>query len=118
MAAATGASLTVIAVAVIEPERRPGCCDLRSGMWNRIQREIAEELLLTVQRRLAPDVRATFALAEAESVEAAVVREADARGCHLVVVPDERRPLLPWNVTLADRLRRRSDRTVVTPGER
>jgi nucleotide-binding universal stress UspA family protein len=44
LATSTGATLTLLAVAVIEDERR-GCCDLRSGLWNRMQRELAAEQL-------------------------------------------------------------------------
>ena len=113
IAATKGGPLIMVAVAVIEPERRGGC-DLRSGVWNRMQRELASDQLRRAQQELVPDACAVFALAQGPSVEAAVMGAADSRGCGLIVVPYERRSLLPWRATLADRLRNRGDREIVT----
>ena len=63
LATSSRAELTLLAVAVVEGER-PGCCDLRSGVWNRAQRELAAEQLQTAKARLAHGVRPTLAVAE------------------------------------------------------
>jgi hypothetical protein len=47
-----GGRLSVVALASIEPEHAR-CCDLRSAMWNGIQRELAASQL--AQARLAVD---------------------------------------------------------------
>ena len=103
VATSTGARLTVVAVAVIEDERR-GCCDLRSGLWNRMQRELAAEQLRTAEQRLAPAFRAAFRIAEGSSVEDALVREANAGDYDVMIVPEDRRSWLRRKPGLADRL--------------
>jgi nucleotide-binding universal stress UspA family protein len=117
LATSTGARLTLLAVAVIEDERR-GCCDLRSGLWNRMQRELAAEQLRTAERRLAPGVHATLAVAEGSSVEATLVDESLSGDYDLIIVADEGSSPLRWRVRLADRLRRRVACEVKTPGGR
>jgi hypothetical protein len=111
------ARLTLVAVAVVEAERS-GCCDLRSGVWNRMQRELAAEQLRNARTHLAPDIRPAFAVAEGSSVEDSLVRESLAGGYDVIVVADERRPMLPWRTRLADRLRARIACEVMTPGGR
>jgi nucleotide-binding universal stress UspA family protein len=112
LATSTGARLTLVAVAVIEDERR-GCCDLRTSLWNRMQRELAAEQLRTAQRQLAPGIRPTLAVAEGSSIEDAL---ADESGRYdLIIVGDERRSVLPWRARLADRLRSRVACDVKTP---
>ena len=117
LAAPGDARLTVVAVAVIEDERA-GCCDLRSGVWNRMQREIAAEQLRMAHARLAPGVRSTLAVAEGPSVEESLVSESRSGEYDLIVVADERASLLPWKARLADRLRARVACDVVTPSSR
>src|SRR5919108_1146770 len=68
LAAAGDARLTLVAVAVVEDER-PGCCDLRSGVWNRVQREVAAEQVQSARAQLAPGLRPRLAVAEGPSVE-------------------------------------------------
>lgn len=117
VAASSDARLTLVAVAVVEDERR-GCCDLRSGLWNRMQRELAAEQLRSAQAHLAPSVLATLAVAEGPSVEESLIREARSGDYDLLVVPDERRSMLPWKAGLAERLRTRVACEVRTPRER
>jgi nucleotide-binding universal stress UspA family protein len=114
LAASTGARLTLVAVAVIEDERQ-GCCDLRSALWNRMQRELAAEQLRAAAQRLAPGVRATLAVAEGATVEDSLVDESLAGDYVLIVVADERRSLLRRRAPLADRLRGRVACEVTTP---
>ena len=117
LATSTGARLTLLAVAVIEDERR-GCCDLRSGLWNRMQRELAAEQLRKAERQLAPGVHATFAVAEGLSVEATLVDESLSGDYDLIIVADERSSPLRRRARLADRLRPRVACEVKTPGSR
>lgn len=117
LASSSDASLTLVAVAVVEDERR-GCCDLRTGLWNRTQRELAAEQLRSAQAQLAPGVRPKLAVAEGSSVEESLVQESRSGDYDVIVVADERRPLLPWKVRLADRLRARVACEVKTPGGR
>jgi nucleotide-binding universal stress UspA family protein len=114
LAASTGARLTLLAVAVIEDERR-GCCDLRSVLWNRMQRELAAEQLRTAVQRLAPGVHPTLSLAEGPTVEDTLVDESRSGDYDLIVVADERRSPLRRKARLADRLRDRVACTVRTP---
>ena len=116
LAARTGATLTVVAVAVIERER-PRCCDIRSGTWNRIQRELAAEQLQTTQAQLASSPGVNFVVSEADSIEAALACEAATRACDVIVVPDQAHPLLGRRNTLAARLRRRVVGDVLTASE-
>jgi hypothetical protein len=117
LAAAGDARLTLVAVAVVEDER-PGCCDLRSGVWNRMQREVAVEQLQSARAQLAPGLRPRLAVAEGPSVEESLVGESLAADYDVIIIGDERRPLLPWNSRLADRLRARVACEVRTPGGR
>jgi nucleotide-binding universal stress UspA family protein len=114
LASTRGAGLTFVAVAVIEDERR-GCCDLRSGIWNRMQRELAADLLRRARQRVAPGIHPALALAEGSSVEAALAEEARSGRYDVILVSDERRSALPWKAGLADRLRRRVACEVMTP---
>ena len=117
LATAGDARLTLVAVAVIEQERSD-CCDLRSGIWNRIQRELAAEQLRNARAHLVPGIRPAFTVAEGRSVEESLVRESRAGDYDLIMVPDERRPMLPWTTRLADRLRARVTCEVMTPSGR
>ena len=117
LSAAGEARLTLVAVAVIEAERN-GCCDLRSGVWNRSQREVAVEQLRRARTLLPAEVDAALAIAEGPSVEESLVRESISGGYDLVVVADERRRLMRWKAPLADRLRARLGCEVTTPGGR
>jgi nucleotide-binding universal stress UspA family protein len=117
LASSTGAGLTLLAVAVIEDERS-GCCDLRSHLWNGMQRELAAEQLRAAHPHLGPGVHPTFAVAEGSTVEAALVDECRSGDYDLIIVADERRSPLPWRARLADRLRRRVACEVKTPGGR
>jgi nucleotide-binding universal stress UspA family protein len=116
LAVRVGGTLTVVAVAVIERERLH-CCDLRSGTWNRMQRELAAEQLRLTQAQLALSPGVSFVLSEADSVEAALAREAAARACDVIVVPEQAQPLLRRRNTLAARLRRRAGCDVLTARE-
>ena len=116
LAVKLGATLTVVAVAVIEREQ-PHCCDIRSGTWNRMQRELAAEQLRDTQAQLASSPGVSFVLSEADSVEAALAREAAARACDVIVVPDQAHPLLGRRNTLAARLSRRVGSDILTASE-
>jgi nucleotide-binding universal stress UspA family protein len=115
LATSAGARLTLLAVALVEDERR-GCCDLRSGLWNRMQRELAAEELRTAERRLAPGVHPTLAVAQGPTVEDTLVEELLSGDYDLIVVADERSSPLRWKARLADRLRGRVACQVKTPG--
>jgi nucleotide-binding universal stress UspA family protein len=115
LATSTGARLTLVAVAVIEDERR-GCCDLRSGLWNRVQRELAAEQLRTAEQHLAPGVHPTLAFAEGPTVEDALVDESRSGDYDLIIVADERGSLLRRKARLADRLSDRVACEMRTPG--
>jgi hypothetical protein len=54
-----GGRLSVVALAAVEPEHAR-CCDMRSVLWNGVQRELAESEL--AKARLAVDDDATVAL--------------------------------------------------------
>ena len=114
LARATGARLTLVAVAVIEDEPR-GCCDLRTSLWNRMQREIAAEQLQAAGQHVAPGVHPVLALAEGSTVEDTLVDELRSGDYDLLIVADERGSLLPWRTRLADRLRGRVACEVKTP---
>ncbi len=86
-----GASLTVLAVAVLEVERR-GCCDTRTVLWNRMQREVAAEDL-DAARPHVEDGCADFIAAAGYDLAAVIEREARARACDAIVVPVRRRGL-------------------------
>ncbi len=116
LAVKLGAALTVVAVAVIEREQLH-CCDIRSGTWNRMQRELAAEQLRDVQAQLASSPGVTFVVSEADSIEAALAREAAARACDVIVVPDQRHLLLGGRNTLAARLGSRVGSDVLTASE-
>jgi nucleotide-binding universal stress UspA family protein len=91
LARACEASLTVLAVAVLEAERR-GCCDTRTPLWNRMQREVAAEDLAAARSQVeAGDVE--FVAAAGEDLAAVVEQEAQARACDAIVVPATRRRL-------------------------
>lgn len=111
-----GAALTVVAVAVIE-QVRPRCCDLGSGVWNRLQRELAAEQLESARQQLAARPHVSFVMTEGGSVEDALACEAGARDSDVIVVPDQPRSVLPWSGSLPARLRRRVDGDVFTPRE-
>ena len=117
LATPSDARVTLVAVAVIEDER-PGCCDLRSGVWNRMQRELAAEQLRTAEARIGSGVRPRRAIVEGTSVEQSLVDESRSGGYDLIVVANERRSRWPWRSCLADRLRARVDCEVVTPEDR
>jgi hypothetical protein len=105
--------LSIVAVAVVEPERR-GCCDLRSGVWNRLQREDAAARLTAARRLTGSD--AEFLIAEGATPSEALIRLIERRGARLIVLPDEPRRPLGRRRGLADRVRRATDVVVTTPG--
>jgi nucleotide-binding universal stress UspA family protein len=115
LATSSAATLTLVAVAVIEDERR-GCCDLRAVLWNRMQRELAAEQLRAAEQQLGAGVHPRLAVAEGSTVEDSLVDESLAADYDLLIVADERKPLLPWRTRLADRLRGRVACDVRTPG--
>lgn len=104
--------LSIVAVAVIEPERR-GCCDLRSGVWNRLQREDAAARLAAARRLTGSD--AELLIAEGTTPSEALIRLIERRGPRLVVLPDEPRRPLARRRGLADRVRRATGVVVTTP---
>jgi hypothetical protein len=102
-----GARLSVVALAPVEPEHLR-CCDMRSVMWNGIQRELAESELL--KARLAVDddetidlhVLGYLGLGAAD----AIARRATGLGAERIVLADPRAAGLGrW---ARRRLRRRS----------
>jgi nucleotide-binding universal stress UspA family protein len=109
-----GSRLTVLAVAA-SPEEPAGCCDLKTSLWKRPQVDLALEQLKNARQQLDAHGGVTFALGEGPMVADVVAREAEDRGCDLIIVPDERRRRL--RRTLADRVRQRTQSRVTTPTE-
>jgi hypothetical protein len=108
------ATLTVIAVAVIEPERR-GCCDMRSGVWNRLQREDARRHR-EMARAALEDVGATFEVHEGPDVATALSAAIEAPEREILVLPKTRKPR-PGRHKLAQRIARRTATSVRVVGE-
>jgi hypothetical protein len=103
-------TLTVLSVAVLEPEDSR-CCDIRSVYWNGVQRGLAADELADAERILGAECGAGFAIACGESLAAVVAREAEGRGCDVVVLPGPRNRLvarLPRRLPRAVRRRTRS----------
>ena len=112
MATAKNARLTVVTVAVAEPTDRK-CCDLRSGYWNEVVREVATHELAGARAAVGAAAAAEFRVVSGRSVAIAVANEAARCEADLVVVPRER-SLLPWSRTRrARQVRRRTDRAVL-----
>jgi hypothetical protein len=91
----TGKRLAVVALALQEPDRRR-CCDLKSGYWNRLMREMAQADLAKARLALDDDpsvrldvlgfsgTRAPDAIADyAAELEAERIVVADARAAGL-----------------------------------
>ena len=94
--------LTVLALAAEEPVSR-GCCDTRSVLWNRIQREIAERDLARARVALGDPLDAELGvlLHSGRRVAKAIEQEAQRRGAEQIVVAD------PGSCGLSRRERRR-----------
>jgi nucleotide-binding universal stress UspA family protein len=86
-----GGRLTVLALAVEEPVRR-GCCDTRSVLWNRIQREFAASDLARARVVVddAPEVEVTVLVHSGRGASEAIEREARRRGADEIVIADPR----------------------------
>jgi hypothetical protein len=93
-----GGQLTVLALAVEEPEGR-GCCDTRSVLWNGITREFAENDLARARRAVEDvlegehgtfEVRFEVLTHGGRRLAKAVEREALRRGASELVVADPR----------------------------
>lgn len=93
IAARAGARLTVVTVAVAEPE--DGCCDTRAGYWNEVVLELAGEELDRARDAIGPKTDADFRVVSGRSVPTALAHEAQRSGADVVVVP-RRRSLFPW----------------------
>jgi len=115
LAAKIGATLTVVA----SGHRARAAPLLRHPFGNlepRAARARGQQLRDT-QAQLASSPGVSFVVSEADSVEAALAREAAARACDVIVVPDQAHPLLGRRSTLAARLRRRVGCDVLTARE-
>ena len=67
-----------------------GCCDTRSVLWNRIQRDFAENDLMRARMAVgdASDVELEVLLHSGRRIAEAVEREAHRRGVDEIVVAD------------------------------
>jgi len=114
VAFAWGARLTILTVACLErvpPVRR--CCGPSPAYWNSIMREVAAEDLARAGRAAEfPD--AELVTREGLTVADVVAREANARGCTMVVVPAAR-VRLRSRTPLQRGLQRRLAAPVVVP---
>jgi hypothetical protein len=86
-----GGALTVLALAVEEPVGR-GCCDTRSVLWNRIERELAGENLARARMAVedAPEVELGILVHSGRRIAEVVKREALRLGADEVVIADPR----------------------------
>jgi hypothetical protein len=84
-----GGRLTVVTLAVEEPTGR-GCCDTRSVLWNRIQREFAEKDLTLARMAVedAPEVEFGILIHSGRRVWEAVERDALRRAADEIVLAD------------------------------
>jgi nucleotide-binding universal stress UspA family protein len=106
------ARLSVVAVAVTEPEET-GCCDTRAVYWNGVVQELAAEDLDRARSLLGTGTAAEFKVLTNRSVLAALALEAERSGADMVVLPSER-GIHPWFRTRrARRLQRRAGGAVI-----
>ena len=114
-AAAVPARLTVVTVAVAESEAA-SCCDIRTGYWNGVVRELAAEDLERARSLVGDTTAAEFKVLIGPSVLAALTFEAEQSGADLVVLPPGR-GIHPWfRARRARRLQRlAADAFVVAP---
>jgi nucleotide-binding universal stress UspA family protein len=111
-AAQTNARLTVVAVAVTEPENA-GCCDTRSVYWNGVVRQLATQDLDRARSLVGAGAAADFKLLTERSVLAGMALEAQRSGADMVVLPSDR-GLHPWfRSRRARRLQRRAPGSIV-----
>jgi hypothetical protein len=111
-AAATNARLTVVAVAVTEPEDA-ACCDTRAGYWNGVVQELAAQDLDHARSLIGAVTGAEFKVLTARSVVAALALEAGRSRADMVVLPSSR-GIHPWfTKRQARRLQRRAAGAVV-----
>ena len=84
-----GRRLTVLALAVEEPEGR-GCCDTRSVLWNGFEREFANDDLMRARIAIEDDpaVELGVLVHSGRRVSEAVEREALRRGASEIVIAD------------------------------
>jgi nucleotide-binding universal stress UspA family protein len=94
LAAREGALLTVVVVAVTEPEDAR-CCDTRAVYWNGIVRELADEDLGRA-RALLGGGTAEFKVVTARSIPTALAIEAQRSRADTILVPSAR-GVLPWS---------------------
>jgi hypothetical protein len=84
-----GDRVTVLSLAAQEKVSR-GCCDLRSGLWNEICRDLARDDLARAARAAGAGVDCgVLAFADLRAADA-VLREAQARGADEIVLADPR----------------------------
>ena len=93
-AAAEPARLTVVTVAVAESEAA-SCCDIRTGYWNGVVRELAAEDLDRARSLVGDTTTTAFKVLIGPSVLAALTLEAERSGADLVVLPPGR-GIHPW----------------------
>jgi len=102
-----GERLSVVALAPVEPEHSR-CCDMRSVMWNGIQRELAESQLARARLAVGDDAAVELAVLGYPGVAAgdAIAGRAAELGAESIVLADARAAGLGrWSLR---RLRRRS----------
>jgi hypothetical protein len=90
-----GALLTVVVVAVTEPEDAR-CCDTRAVYWNRIVHELATEDLGRARTLLRSDTAAEFKVVTARSIPTALAIEAQRSRADTLLVPSAR-GVHPWS---------------------
>ena len=86
-----GRRVTVLAL-VTEEQAGRGCCDTRSVLWNRIEREMAGDDLTRARLAVddAGDVELGVLVHDGRRVAEAVAREAARRGADEIVLADPR----------------------------
>jgi nucleotide-binding universal stress UspA family protein len=114
-AARSNARMTVVAVAVIEPEDA-GCCDRRAAYWNGVVRELARADLDRARSLVGAVTTAEFKVVTGRSVLAALALEAEQSRADMVVLPPERGVHRWVRTRRARRLQHRSAGTVVIAG--
>lgn len=92
-AARVGAQLTVVVVAVLEPEDKR-CCGTRAVYWNGVVRELAAEELVRARALLGADTAAEFTVVTERSVTEAMALEARRSEADVIVMPGRR--IHPW----------------------
>lgn len=95
LAVRTNALLTVVAVAVTEPEDTR-CCDTRAVYWNGVVRELAVEDLARARALLGADTAAEFKVVTERSVPAGLALEAERSRADMIVVPSDS-GIHPWS---------------------